>query len=188
MFYEHREQTPREWMRRVKESLTHISPAFDCRRMVHEYMTELYEPAHLGHLRMRKAQYALSREKTQLEFARPRSLGSRAFRRCRTGTRRQRGQRQAAVGTRRHRSRRADARRCARRSRDRPRRFQRPPGRYRSYGTAPRRAAGLRSPCLPRIFFRNGPEGLATHCALAPITMTIRLLARCESVEVEFLG
>jgi len=65
MFYENREQTPREWMRRVKQSLTHISPAFDCRRMVHEYMTELYEPAHSAHLRMRKADYALSREKTQ---------------------------------------------------------------------------------------------------------------------------
>ncbi|MCX6629040.1 MAG: alpha-glucan family phosphorylase [Candidatus Solibacter sp.] len=64
MFYERREQTPREWMRRVKQSLTHISPAFDCRRMVHEYMTELYEPAHSGHLRMRKADYSLSREKT----------------------------------------------------------------------------------------------------------------------------
>ncbi|MCU1235113.1 MAG: alpha-glucan phosphorylase [Candidatus Solibacter sp.] len=63
MFYEHREQTPREWMRRVKESLTHISPEFDCRRMVHEYMTQLYEPAHLGHLRMRQGQYQLSREK-----------------------------------------------------------------------------------------------------------------------------
>ena len=64
MFYEHREQTPREWMRRVKQSLTHISPAFDARRMVHEYMTELYEPAHLGHLRMRQADFQLSREKS----------------------------------------------------------------------------------------------------------------------------
>jgi starch phosphorylase len=63
MFYERREQTPREWMRRVKQSLTHITPAFDCRRMVHEYMTELYEPAHTANLRMRKADYALSREK-----------------------------------------------------------------------------------------------------------------------------
>jgi starch phosphorylase len=65
MFYENREQTPREWMRRIKESLTHITPAFDCRRMVHEYMTELYEPAHLGHLRMRQAQFHLSREKAR---------------------------------------------------------------------------------------------------------------------------
>jgi starch phosphorylase len=65
MFYERRDQTPREWMRRVKKSLTHITPAFDCRRMVHEYMTELYEPAHTTHLRMRKADYALSREKAR---------------------------------------------------------------------------------------------------------------------------
>jgi starch phosphorylase len=65
MFYERREQTPREWMRRVKQSLTCITPAFDCRRMVHEYMTELYEPAHTVHLRMRKADYALSREKAR---------------------------------------------------------------------------------------------------------------------------
>ena len=62
MFYEHREQTPREWMRRVKMSLSHISPDFDCRRMVREYMTELYEPAHTSHLRMQKADYSLSRE------------------------------------------------------------------------------------------------------------------------------
>ena len=65
MFYERRDQTPREWMRRVKQSLTHISLAFDCRRMVHEYMTELYEPAHSAHLRMRKGSYALSREKAK---------------------------------------------------------------------------------------------------------------------------
>jgi len=52
-------------MRRVKQSLRNISPAFDCRRMVHEYMTELYEPAHLAHLRMRKGDYALSREKSE---------------------------------------------------------------------------------------------------------------------------
>jgi starch phosphorylase len=64
MFYERREQGPREWMRRIKQSLTYISPAFDCRRMVHEYMTELYEPAHSAHLRMRKSDYALGREKS----------------------------------------------------------------------------------------------------------------------------
>jgi starch phosphorylase len=33
--------------------------------MVHEYMTELYEPAHLGHLRMRKGEYSLCREKAK---------------------------------------------------------------------------------------------------------------------------
>jgi starch phosphorylase len=63
MFYEHREQTPREWMRRVKQSLTYISPAFDCRRMVHEYMTQLYDPANEAHLRMQNSGYALARER-----------------------------------------------------------------------------------------------------------------------------
>ena len=44
MYYERREQTPREWVRRMKQSLRYITPHFDCRRMVREYMTELYEP------------------------------------------------------------------------------------------------------------------------------------------------
>jgi starch phosphorylase len=65
MFYEQREQTPREWMRRVKRSLTYISPAFDCRRMVHEYMTQLYDPAHLGHVRVAVANYELARERAR---------------------------------------------------------------------------------------------------------------------------
>lgn len=64
-FYERREQTPREWMRRVKESLTHISPQFDCRRMVREYMAELYDPAHGQHLRMREGDYNMARARTQ---------------------------------------------------------------------------------------------------------------------------
>ena len=63
MFYEQREQTPREWVRRMKQSLMYISPNFDCRRMVREYMTELYEPAHCQHLRLQQANYAAVREK-----------------------------------------------------------------------------------------------------------------------------
>src|SRR5690349_3420031 len=62
-FYERREQTPREWMRRVKQSLSYISPRFDCRRMVREYMSELYEPAHTQHMRMLRGDYSLLREK-----------------------------------------------------------------------------------------------------------------------------
>src|SRR5262249_36411277 len=47
MFYERRgDSNGNEWMRRVKQSLTYLSPNFDCRRMVSEYMTQLYEPAH----------------------------------------------------------------------------------------------------------------------------------------------
>jgi starch phosphorylase len=65
MFYEHREQTPREWIRRVKRSLAYISPNFDCRRMVREYMSELYDPAHLAHNRMCGSAYNLARERAR---------------------------------------------------------------------------------------------------------------------------
>ncbi len=65
MFYERREQTPREWMRRVKQSLMYISPNFDCRRMVREYMSELYEPAHRQHVRVMIDGYAEVREKVR---------------------------------------------------------------------------------------------------------------------------
>src|SRR3954468_4270603 len=65
MFYERREQTPREWMRRVKQSLMYITPSFDCRRMVHDYMSELYEPAHIQHVRLLGGDYSLVREKAQ---------------------------------------------------------------------------------------------------------------------------
>ena len=65
MFFEQREQTPREWVRRMKQSLMHITPQFDCRRMVREYMTELYRPAHQAHLRMLEGNYSLAREKAR---------------------------------------------------------------------------------------------------------------------------
>jgi glycogen phosphorylase len=65
MFYERREQTQREWVRRMKQSLMYITPNFDCRRMVREYMTELYEPAHSQHLRILQSNYEAVREKAQ---------------------------------------------------------------------------------------------------------------------------
>jgi glycogen phosphorylase len=65
MFYEQREQTPREWMRRVKQSLAYISPQFDARRMVREYMAELYDPAHIQHLRAHAEDFKLVRDKAR---------------------------------------------------------------------------------------------------------------------------
>lgn len=66
MFYERREQgASAEWMRRVKQSIIHLSPQFDCRRMVHEYFTELYEPAHRGFLELRSDAFSKARERAQ---------------------------------------------------------------------------------------------------------------------------
>jgi starch phosphorylase len=47
LFYEDTgHEFPVEWVRRMKVSLANITPWFSCRRMVAEYMSELYQPAH----------------------------------------------------------------------------------------------------------------------------------------------
>jgi glycogen phosphorylase len=63
MFYEGREQgVPVEWMQRVKQSLKWVSAHFNCQRMVMEYATQLYEPAHLGYERVCRDGFDYSRE------------------------------------------------------------------------------------------------------------------------------
>jgi starch phosphorylase len=49
LFYENRgadQDVPSEWVRRMKTCIAHITPRFSCGRMVAEYMSELYQPAH----------------------------------------------------------------------------------------------------------------------------------------------
>ena len=65
MFFERREQTPREWVRRMKQSLMYITPQFDCRRMVKDYMSQLYQPAHDQHTRLVESGFTLAREKAR---------------------------------------------------------------------------------------------------------------------------
>ncbi|HWB97771.1 MAG TPA: alpha-glucan family phosphorylase, partial [Bryobacteraceae bacterium] len=62
IFYDRREQQPREWVRRMKQSIMYISPQFDSRRMVEEYDREMYRPAHAACLRMRADSYRLTHE------------------------------------------------------------------------------------------------------------------------------
>jgi glycogen phosphorylase len=63
MYYEGRDQgVPVEWMRRVKQSLRSVSANFNCQRMVMEYATQLYEPAHLGYERICRDRFAFSRD------------------------------------------------------------------------------------------------------------------------------
>jgi starch phosphorylase len=51
MYYQDRESgVPVEWMRRVKQSLKHLSHRFNSGRMVGEYISQLYEPAHQAYL------------------------------------------------------------------------------------------------------------------------------------------
>jgi starch phosphorylase len=52
LFYERRDQIPRDWLKRVKQSLMALTPQFDSRRMVSEYAREFYDPAHADAVRL----------------------------------------------------------------------------------------------------------------------------------------
>jgi len=53
MYYQDREESvPVDWTLRMKQSLMHLSPQFNSQRMVGEYLSQLYEPAHQSYLDM----------------------------------------------------------------------------------------------------------------------------------------
>jgi starch phosphorylase len=58
MYYQDREEgVPVDWVRRMKQSLIHLSPQFNCQRMVGEYMAQLYEPAHQAYLEVSRDRF-----------------------------------------------------------------------------------------------------------------------------------
>ncbi len=64
MFYDRRGQgVPHEWMRRVKQSIMNLSPRVDSRRMVQEYVSELYEPAHRSFRSMKEGGFEKARQR-----------------------------------------------------------------------------------------------------------------------------
>jgi len=66
MYYQDREEgVPVDWVRRVKQSLMHLSPQFNSLRMVGEYMSQLYEPAHQAFLEMSKDSFAPARGRSK---------------------------------------------------------------------------------------------------------------------------
>jgi starch phosphorylase len=66
LYYDNREQgMPAEWMRRVKQSLAYISTNYNCQRMVGEYLTQLYEPAHQGFIESSRDCFARPRARTE---------------------------------------------------------------------------------------------------------------------------
>jgi starch phosphorylase len=66
LFYQNRDQgIPREWMRRVKQSLKFVSANYNCQRMVGEYRSELYEPAHAAFESVVRDRFAPARERAQ---------------------------------------------------------------------------------------------------------------------------
>jgi starch phosphorylase len=51
-----------EWVRRMKESMVNITPAFDARRMVSEYASRLYGPAHEEWQKLRASSFEDARQ------------------------------------------------------------------------------------------------------------------------------
>jgi starch phosphorylase len=70
MYYQGREEgVPTAWMQRVKHCLANVSPEFNCRRMIADYRSRLYEPAHEAGLRTREGNYEPVRQKVRWQKA-----------------------------------------------------------------------------------------------------------------------
>jgi len=67
MYYSGRDEegVPNEWVRRMKQSLMHLSPQFNSQRMVSEYVSQLYDPAFSSHLATREDNYQPARDRVR---------------------------------------------------------------------------------------------------------------------------
>ncbi|MGI8746100.1 MAG: alpha-glucan family phosphorylase [Bryobacteraceae bacterium] len=67
LYYEGRneEGVPQEWVRRMKQSLMDLSPQFNSQRMVGEYMSQLYQPAHMAFMDMSQNGFEPARERAE---------------------------------------------------------------------------------------------------------------------------
>jgi starch phosphorylase len=59
------EGVPEEWVRRMRQSLVNLSSRFNCLRMLSEYMSQLYEPAHRAYQTIRQDAFAGVRRQAQ---------------------------------------------------------------------------------------------------------------------------
>jgi glycogen phosphorylase len=53
-----------EWVKRMKTSMMHLTPAFDARRMVHDYTAQLYDPAHYNWQQIQQNDFENARERS----------------------------------------------------------------------------------------------------------------------------
>jgi starch phosphorylase len=66
LFYQGREQgVPVEWVARVKQSLQYLTANFNCQRMVGEYQSKLYEPAHRAFEAVSREHFQASRDRVR---------------------------------------------------------------------------------------------------------------------------
>lgn len=54
-----------EWVKRMKTSMMNLTPAFDARRMVHDYTTQLYDPANSHWEQVQENNFEAARERSK---------------------------------------------------------------------------------------------------------------------------
>lgn len=64
LYYQRRDESslPEEWVRRMKVSMSNLSPMFNSQRMVNEYSEHFYVPAHREHAALEAAKYEPARQ------------------------------------------------------------------------------------------------------------------------------
>jgi starch phosphorylase len=65
-YYEERDgDVPVDWMKRVKQCMKHVSAQFNCQRMIQDYWTQLYEPAHRNYVQVSQNNFAYARKRNE---------------------------------------------------------------------------------------------------------------------------
>jgi len=64
-YYQRDQGVPREWMRHFKRTLVRLTPRYNARRVVEEYMSQLYRPAHLAYRDLAAEGFQKARQKAR---------------------------------------------------------------------------------------------------------------------------
>jgi starch phosphorylase len=59
------EGVPDDWIKRMKQSLMYLTPQFNSQRMVGQYMSELYQPAHLAYVDVSHENFAPAHQRAE---------------------------------------------------------------------------------------------------------------------------
>ena len=141
LFYAHSEGgLSSEWVKRMKTSMKNLTPGFDARRMVHDYTTQLYDPAHQHWQQMRGEQFRRRARALAVECAGPRDLAAGELRGSGSGAAGPGDERQAGGSAGGNPAGRLEAGRSAGRMRDRADRLERRSGRNRSGRCCPNKS------------------------------------------------
>jgi starch phosphorylase len=66
MYFRNREEgVPTAWIQRMKQGLMHVSSQYNSQRMIGDYASRTYEPAHQAYVKVRQDKFEYAREKAR---------------------------------------------------------------------------------------------------------------------------